>query len=318
MHHDHTFLRVVIGIALFFGAFIGIAVIVKLREVRAAARWPSVPGKVISACVIAKEVITHHATVDEDSDQSGDNDRREKRNFANITYGYTVAGKQYTCSRLSIGEDMGNDDVEGKLQRYPVGKAVEVFYDPADPEKAVLERTLPEGCTKGALICLGLVVGAIAFFGYGLDHASALIAPHMRHPDKASMVVFAGTFSLLCAWFTAVLWKQGWTARSWPRVTGWIEPVENPIASPLIVYSYQVNGVTYKSDVVDFGGNKRTDFKLASGVTITGGVPGQSVEVFHDPANPAKACLYPGTRLGWLPLVFAVFAGGLAWVVFNG
>ena len=312
MHPHHTFLHVVIAIAVFFGVFIGIAVIVKLREVRAASRWPSVPGKVISASASAKEVTTHHATED------GEEGKTEKRNFARISYRYKVGAKEYTCSRLSIGEDMGNDDVEGKLKRYPVGKAVEVFYNPVDPGKAVLERTLPNGCLKGALIAIGLVIGAVAFFGYGLDHATALLAPHMKHPDKASMVVFAGTFSLLCAWFTVALWNQGRTARSWSRTTGWIEPVEKPIAQPIIVYNYQVNGVSYKSDVVDFGGNKRTVFKLASGVTIRGGEPGQGVEVLYDPANPAKACLYAGTRLGWLPLVISVIVGGLAWMIFTG
>jgi hypothetical protein len=254
-------------------------------------------------------VTTHHASDDDDED------RTERRNFASITYRYTLEGKAYTCSRLSIGEDLGNDDVEGKLTRYPKGLAVEVFYDPADPGKAVLERTLPEGCAKAGLIGLALVIGAIAFFGYGLDYAVTLIGPHMKHPDKASMVIFAAAFSLLCAWFTYALWNQGRVARGWPSTRGWIEIATNPNSQTLIVYRYEVNGVSYKSDVVDFGGTKRSVFKLASGAKIKGGVPGQSVEVLYDPANPAKTCLHAGAGMWWLPLLVAVLMGGVAWMV---
>ena len=303
------FLHVVLFFVLFFGAFFAIVVTVKLRQVRAASRWPSVPGKILSARASAKKVTTHHATEEENED------RTEQRNFARITYKYVVGGKEYISSRLSIGEDLGNDDVAGKLQRYPKGRAVEVFYDPAKPGTAVLERGLPQGCAKAGLIGLALVAGIIAFFGYGLDYAVTRIAPHLKHPDKASMVVFAGTFSLLCAWFSLVLWNQGRVARRWPRTPGRIEPRENPDWRTLIVYRYEVDGISYKSDVVDFGGNKHAVFRLASGVTIKGGVADQSVEVFYNPADPAKACLYPGARLLWLPVFITLFTAGLAWLL---
>ena len=306
------FLNIVLCFVALFGLFFAIIVTVKLREVRAAARWPSVQGEILSARATAKKVTTHHATDEENED------RTEQRNFARITYRYVVGGKKYTCSRLSIGEDLGNDDVAGKLERYPKGRMVEVFYDPAKPGKAVLERGLPEGCAKAGLYAVALVLGIIAFFGYGLDYAVVKIAPHLKHRDMASMVVFAGTFSLLCAWFSLMLWNQGRVARRWPRAQGVIEARENPDWRTLIVYRYEVGGVSYKSDVVDFGGNKRAVFKLASGVTIRGGVPDQNVEVRYDPADPAKACLYAGSRMIWLPLFITVFTGCLAWLLANG
>ena len=300
------FLHIVLFFVVFFGGFFAIVVTVKLREVRAASRWPSVPGEIVSARGSVKTVTTHHATYDENEDKT------EKRNFARITYKYMVGGKQYTSSRLSIGEDLGNDDVQAKLERYPKGRVVEVFYDPAKPGKAVLERGLPKGCGKAGLYGVALVIAIIAVFGYGLDYAVIRIAPHLKHPDRASMVVFAVTFSMLCAWFTLMLWNQGRVARKWPRTEGWIVTVKEPTWRTLIVYGYEVDGRSYRSDVVDFGGNKRSVFKLASGVTIRGGVPDQIVEVFFDPADPAKACLYPGTRLILLPLFITAFTGGLA------
>ncbi len=304
------FLNIVLVFFVFFGTFFAFIVTVKLRQVRAASRWPSAPGEIVSAHASAGEVTTHHATYYENEDKT------ERRNFARITYRYKVAGKQYTCSRLSVGEDLGNDDVEGKLKRYPVGRAVEVFYNPADPGKAVLERNLPEGCAKAGMIALALVIGIIAFFGYGLDYAVKRIAPHINDPSHASAVVFAATFSFLCAYFTFALWNQGRVVRNkWARARGRIETSENPNSQTLIVYDYEVNGVSYKSDVVDFGGNKRAFFRLNSRVTIKGGISDQEVEVFYDPADPAQACLYTGTSTGLflLPLFAAVFTGGAAW-----
>ncbi|MEO6741275.1 MAG: DUF3592 domain-containing protein [Chthoniobacteraceae bacterium] len=301
------FLHIVLFFAVFFGGFIAIIVTVKMREVRAAARWPSVLGEIISSKSSAKTVTTHHATSDENEDKV------EKRNFARITYRYTVGGKQYTCSRLSIGEDLGNDDVRGKLERYPKGRTVEVFYNPEKPGKAVLERGLPDGCAKAGLLGVALLITIIAVFGYGLDYAVIRIAPHLKHPDRASMVIFAATFSALCAWFSLMMWYQGYRASKWPRTRGRIETVPNPTWQTIILYSYKVDGVSYQSNTIDFGGNSRSTFRLASGVMIKGGVPDQDVEVFYDPADPSKACLYAGSRMMWLPLLATAFTAVLAW-----
>ena len=302
-----TFLHITLFFVVFFGGFLAIIVTVKLREVRAASRWPSTQGEIISSKSSAKTVITHHATYDENEDKT------EKRNFARITYRYTVNGKQFTCDRISIGEDMGNNDVRGKLERYPKGRMVEVFYNPEKPGKAVLERELPSGCAKAGLYGVLLLIGIIAFFGFGLDYAVAKVAPHLKSPDKASMVIFAATFSALCAWFSLMLWYQGYCARKWPRTQGRIVPVENPTWQTPIVYSYKVDGVKYQSSAVEFGLNKHSTFKLASGVVIKGGVPDQDVEVFYDPAEPGKSVLYPGCRMMWLPLFVTAFMAVLTW-----
>lgn len=302
-----TFLHITLFFVVFFGGFFAIVITVKLREVRAASRWPSTQGEIISSKSSAKTVTTHHATYDENEDKV------EKRNFARITYRYTVNGKQFTCDRLSVGEDLGNDDVRGKLERYPKGRMVEVFYNPEKPGKAVLERGLPNGCAKAGLYGVLLLIAIIAVFGYGLDYAVAKIAPHLKSHDKASMVVFAGTFSALCAWFSLMMWYQGYRASKWPRTQGRIERTPNPTWQTIILYSYKVDGVSYKSSVVDFGQNKHSTFKLASGVVIKGGVPDQDVEVFYDPADPSKCCLYPGSRMMWLPLFVTAFTAAVTW-----
>jgi len=129
------FVDIVLSGLVFFGGFIAIAVVVKLRERNRALKWPGVPGQVISGTASAQDVTTH-AGIDDERDQV------ETRNFARIAYRYSVNGKRYTGKRVSIGDDMGNGDIAGLLKKYPRGKVVEVFYDPADPARAVLERDL--------------------------------------------------------------------------------------------------------------------------------------------------------------------------------
>jgi len=86
-------------------------------------------------------------------DSSREDRRRfEKRNFANIVYEYSARGAKLSSNRVSIGEDRGNFEVAETLSRYPVGKAVTVYYNPLHPKEAVLERDLP----KGLWGCLGI------------------------------------------------------------------------------------------------------------------------------------------------------------------
>ena len=73
-----------------FGGVIGIAVVAKLREVRAAAGWPSTIGKVISSKVQARRKRT------------GD-EAASVGNYPLVDYEYEVKGQTYTGSRISIG-----------------------------------------------------------------------------------------------------------------------------------------------------------------------------------------------------------------------
>ncbi|MCA9263447.1 MAG: DUF3592 domain-containing protein [Planctomycetales bacterium] len=65
-----------------------------------------------------------------------------------VIYKYTVDGQNYTNRRVSIWEkkDFGSKrqrDPSGKLKRYPKGMDVTVYYNPANPEEAILEKSLP-------------------------------------------------------------------------------------------------------------------------------------------------------------------------------
>ena len=132
-----------------------VAAAYKSLQVRAAREWPSAAGKV----VVSKTEVRKVKVIDSDR---AEGHRFEERNFANIVYEYSVAGRKLRNNRVSIGEDRGNFEVAETIAKYPVGAVVTVYYNPLHPDQAVLERDLP----KGMWGCLGIgtaIVLAIVF-----------------------------------------------------------------------------------------------------------------------------------------------------------
>jgi len=65
--------------------------------------------------------------------------------IAKIKYSYTVKGKSYTSSRRSFndyGSDI-RDQQQNIVDGYPVGKIVKVYFDPDNPQQAILEHRSP-------------------------------------------------------------------------------------------------------------------------------------------------------------------------------
>ena len=91
----------------------------KTLQVRAARKWPSTAGKVVVSKAELRQVKVS------DSDRAGGY-RFEERNFAEIAYEYSVAGRKLRNNRVSIGEDLGNFQVAETIAKYPVGAAVTV------------------------------------------------------------------------------------------------------------------------------------------------------------------------------------------------
>lgn len=60
-------------------------------------------------------------------------------------YGYAVDGRTYEGERSAFATVLYDDRqaAERDLERLPVGSAIEVFYDPADPQQSVLDRSPP-------------------------------------------------------------------------------------------------------------------------------------------------------------------------------
>jgi hypothetical protein len=61
-----------------------------------------------------------------------------------VVYSYTVNGQSYQSQRVRAGDQFLTVRVAGQAQatvaRYPIGKSITVYYDPANPAESALER----------------------------------------------------------------------------------------------------------------------------------------------------------------------------------
>lgn len=93
-------------------------------------RWPQAQGQIVRAEV--------EMSVSHDSDG-----RSIQRYYPMVEYAYTMGGQTYTSRRIAFGATNTYGRVAEaarELARYPLGQSVPVYYDPARPTEAVLER----------------------------------------------------------------------------------------------------------------------------------------------------------------------------------
>ena len=147
----YRFLQTLEGIvALLFAA--GLVALLSggadLLRARGMAGWPSAPGT-----VTASETYT--------AEFRGMGTRRAPA--VRVTYDYHVGDAAFAGDRIGIKTAaVEANTAEGRrlLAQYPVGAAVTVYYDPADPATAVLERDTPrtDFVMTAQLFALGAVV----------------------------------------------------------------------------------------------------------------------------------------------------------------
>jgi Protein of unknown function (DUF3592) len=316
-----------VGFACAVAGMLSIVTLLKWREVRAVSRWFPTPGKIVSSRVEAREV-TSSGSGSESSTST------EIRNFPAITFAYKVGGKTFRGSRYSVQENVGNFEVSETLARFPKGADVTVFYDPADPSKAVIERTMPEGAFKFmAYLSAGLVIGALAlaFFVGGFLEA---IGPHLPKPQNLSAAVLLlvmGLFVLRMGFAQKSLAAQ---AAKWPVAAGRVDSSGlqkfqirdrfegsgyrpwRTVFKSRIVYSYGVAGQHYSADRVAFGATLTASLPSLVGGQSKRYLEGSKVDVHYDPANPAAAVLECRVRGLWvLWASAAAFLAGAALLV---
>jgi hypothetical protein len=88
--------------------------------------WLSTTGTVLTSSVQSKRTGRSHSF------------------YPVVVYVYAVNGQSYQSQRIKAGEQFLNVRVTGQAQatvaRYPIGAAVTVYYDPANPSECALER----------------------------------------------------------------------------------------------------------------------------------------------------------------------------------
>ena len=298
------------------------AAVYKSLQVRAAREWPSAAGKV----VVSKAEVRKVKVIDSDREEGH---RFEERNFADIVYEYSVAGRKLRNNRVSIGEDLGNFQVAETIAKYPVGAVVTVYYNPLHPDQAVLERDLP----KGMWGCLGIgtaIVLAIVFgSAVGLHQITEFVSTRLPHQGNAAAAVAFGAFGTAVALFALRAapagvageemacrdrHHQAFRHRAIPRrAEGRI--VARPDHVP-------AQGVLYLHATTISPTPMRTP-RLASSVASTSSwlvrkshdrLPERRhVKVWVNPGNPSEATLEPRTGFVWVLWLAAAAIWGVAY-----
>lgn len=299
---------------LMLGGVILIAVVAKLREVRAAAVWPSARGKVITSQVQAR--------------RKRDNDSEEVANYPLVEYEYGVNGKTYTGSRIGIGEDVANTDVSKTLEKYPVGASVLVFYDPKDPGKALLERDMPPGMGKGIVILLCFFFGGPILLALAFSSLPAKIAPYLPKPQRAPMVLVLFAMGLFAAFIGRAIGKQARAARRWPVAEGLVlsSDVETyrsrtkhgrtmTMYRANVVYAYEVEGHRYGGSRVGLGGVVGASSPKWAEREVAKYQPKSPVRVHFNPENHSESVLEPKASAVWVVWVVVAVLWGIAYLV---
>lgn len=305
-----------VGLLVFAAAY-------KYLEVQAASDWPSVTGKV----VISKPEVRDVKVIDGNREEGH---HFEKRNFANVTYEYVIAGQAYRNNRVTIGEDRGNFEVAETLARYPAGKAVTVYYNPNRRSEAVLERDMP----KGIWGCLGwmVAIAVVGVFGsaIGFHELTEFVSTQMAHPQMSAMTVALGAFGAVIALFAIGLHRHAALARTWPVVKGTIRTsglerfrasadasgARGPIMfTARISYTYRYERADYTGLVASMNGQVSSTSDWGVRRLVRKYPEGAIVDVYVNPQNPSESLLNPRAAAAWFLWVVAGVMWALAYYV---
>lgn len=260
----------------------------------ASPHWPKAVGTVTSSETSSAESVdsnTHRASVDYS---------------ANISFRYTVNGRDYATRLLYFGQTEGSGDpTEAELRhlRYPVGAQVSISYDPGNPTIAATEP----GFHAESLLLL------MAGLGFGLPCVMACViyigSTTGAVGDNIGMAIGAGIFASIFAMLGIGALSLGLinlsrarASESWPKVPGVItyqtldssdEGQGATTYSTHLVFTYEVDGKKRYSNLRRFGllaGGSQEEADAAQ-ARYPQGTP---VTVSYSPDNPNLGVLEPG------------------------
>ena len=281
----------------------------KLLQRRRAAHWPQTAGRIMKSDV----VVSHQTRIGKET---------EAINRPAIEYEFSANGQKYTGRRISIGEDSGGANTEATLARYPVGAAVAVYYDPADPENCVLVRNLPSLPMQGCATSLTSIafIGVVGYWIY--THFDSVIAPLWNTTQGRIVIIasFVGVLTLM-AFLGSLIMIANQEKAPWADVIGKI--VESRIQSynrrfaettqtvyaPVVEYAYIVNAREFRNRTIgtnDLVEGSRKDAEMIASRYSTD----SSVRVFYDPENPGNAMLEKPAayRPNWIALAISAIS----------
>jgi len=285
---------------------LSVALFAKYREIHAARRWLQTTGTVVTSRVEARKK--------RPGDFDYDGGDTEVTNTPLVVYEYHVNGQAYRSSRFTIGERTSEYELESILDRHPVGTQVDVYYDPANPHQAVLERDVPAsvywiggGCW---LFSIAVPIVAIVLYNIGLTWFNG------------GAIVLAG-MGLATFGFAIAYTAMSVQASRWPTVPGRIVAAKvdayrarprklRTYFKPSVQFTYEVNGRQYHGDRVRIAVVVSSTLASLAGWTASAYPVGSEVLVYYNPKKPSESVLHPWSWWILLPwLIVVVFLFGL-------
>jgi hypothetical protein len=259
-----------------------------------------------------------------DSDRtSTTTERFETKNFAEIAYEFTVAGRTVEGSRIDLGPGSGSTEVAKTLKRYPQGKVVRVLYDPEDSTSCILERHDSKKLRMGWLAVV--VLSAVMATGvFGVERFGESLQTIMPHPERMPIVVFLCIFGTVLALFSRMMGKEARAMQGWTRTMGRIVHSKVETAQqerdrpssvsfqtlyfPRVIYAYGSGGQTWQGDNIGWTVSNSTPDAAQK---IVARFPLESkVEVFFDPDDESVSTLdRGGSTVRWVLLAGAFVFG---------
>jgi hypothetical protein len=276
--------------AVMIGVLI-LAVVVKMREVKAARTWQTARGKITRSEVRAKKV--------------NDTNRRGQKtvNYPAVTYEFSIKGRRYTGERISLAEIIPESEIEPTLERYPLGAEVTVYYNPSNPNQSVLERDPPVDLWEG-------LRGVFLFFGGGAvlvvlwaGKVPELVAPYLPNPENALFATLAAGMGLFLLLVGFVQHHQALAMQTWTSAPGtvlsaeiysytqWKDGVQRRYYAPRVTYRYTVNGRQYEGDRLNLAGESAWNRPGLAERKLQKYPVDAPITVYYNPKAPAEAVL---------------------------
>jgi hypothetical protein len=141
-----------LGLCLFGGAIVAGTLWLSARG-RETRGWTRAQGRVVAS---------HVEQVERPAEEGGPLYRSVVR------YTYEARGRTWESGQVAVGAEaaaahLHPDEARRAIAPFPVGREVAVWYDPADPQRAVLVRGVPRAQILAA-IAVGLSLLGIGFF----------------------------------------------------------------------------------------------------------------------------------------------------------
>ncbi|MEH2511961.1 hypothetical protein V1291_003315 [Nitrobacteraceae bacterium AZCC 1564] len=293
--------RIGAGVCLFMVAN-QIYALWKVRSrVGAGKSWSRTSGKIITSTLSQPDVPRKGGETDATVD---------------IRYQYQVSGKSFEGKRIKFGGQGGMTRVaaEQLVAKYPIGAAVDVYYDPKSPVRSALEPRNKSSVVSHIVFLAVFSVISIVLIAHSI--AGKVLTNSNGMPLFAFLLPLLAIFVGIGAFVQYIMQrKQISASMRWPTVLGKITEVGvvaeerheddddgrtriTTVYRSDVQYAYAVGGREFHSNKWNWGWTAFYPDEASARAPVAEYTVGASVPVFYNPQNPEEAILEPGNKDG--------------------